>query len=390
MAGWLEKAVIYEIYPKSFYDTKGDGTGDLQGIIEKLDYVVSLGCNGVCLSPLFVSEAEREEDIIKDYCTVIPCCGSNKDMKRLIEAAKARHLKVFLTLTSLKSAEAVKKIMEFWLGAGVEGFKLDMTDTAKEDIPPLLSDIELFLKTEHPEAFLVPHILNMPKSKTRFDGGIINKVRASGKLLCTPTGSPYAPRMSYGRTKRQSEMILTCVFSLPGIPVVYYGDEIGLKYAETDDENKKGFLKGSVMPMQWSDEKNAGFSSAEKSKLFLAPYPEEGFPGVKEQNEDPNSLLSFTKHLIAMRRVNPAMGNFADFKILAGTNGKLPYMFLRFCPQQKIIVAFNPEEKENSAEIPLSPSYNFLLRRGGVEIKQDGEKPEITMSPQSFAIVSYI
>lgn len=230
----------------------------------------------------------------------------------------------------------------------------------------------------------------MPKSKTRFDGGIINKVRASGKLLCTPTGSPYAPRMSYGRTKRQSEMILTCVFSLPGIPVVYYGDEIGLKYAETDDENKKGFLKGSVMPMQWSDEKNAGFSSAEKSKLFLAPYPEEGFPGVKEQNEDPNSLLSFTKHLIAMRRVNPAMGNFADFKILAGTNGKLPYMFLRFCPQQKIIVAFNPEEKENSAEIPLSPSYNFLLRRGGVEIKQDGEKPEITMSPQSFAIVSYI
>lgn len=165
MAGWLEKAVIYEIYPKSFYDTKGDGTGDLQGIIEKLDYVVSLGCNGVCLSPLFVSEAEREEDIIKDYCTVIPCCGSNKDMKRLIEAAKARHLKVFLTLTSLKSAEAVKKIMEFWLGAGVEGFKLDMTDTAKEDIPLSFQILSSSLKRSTRKLFSFPIFSICPKAK---------------------------------------------------------------------------------------------------------------------------------------------------------------------------------------------------------------------------------
>ena len=52
MSSWLNDAVFYEIYPQSFYDSNGDGIGDIQGIIEKLPYVKSLGCNGIWLNPI--------------------------------------------------------------------------------------------------------------------------------------------------------------------------------------------------------------------------------------------------------------------------------------------------------------------------------------------------
>ena len=55
LAAWLNDAVFYEIYPQSFYDTNADGIGDIPGIIEKLDYVRSLGCNAIWINPCFDS-----------------------------------------------------------------------------------------------------------------------------------------------------------------------------------------------------------------------------------------------------------------------------------------------------------------------------------------------
>ena len=98
MASWLDKAVLYEIYPQSFYDTNSDGIGDLQGIIERLDYVASLGCNGIWLNPCFVSPFSDAGYDVSDYCSIAPRYGTNDDMKRLIEAAKARGIKIILDL----------------------------------------------------------------------------------------------------------------------------------------------------------------------------------------------------------------------------------------------------------------------------------------------------
>ena len=53
MAKWLDNAIFYEIYPQSFLDTNGDGIGDFQGIIEKLDYIKELGCNAIWMNPCF-------------------------------------------------------------------------------------------------------------------------------------------------------------------------------------------------------------------------------------------------------------------------------------------------------------------------------------------------
>lgn len=57
MKQWLKDAVFYEIYPQSFYDTNGDGIGDLKGIIEKLDYIKELGCNALWINPCFDSRS---------------------------------------------------------------------------------------------------------------------------------------------------------------------------------------------------------------------------------------------------------------------------------------------------------------------------------------------
>ena len=59
MAKWLDNAIFYEIYPQSFLDTNGDGIGDFQGIIEKLDYIKELGCNAIWMNPCFRSEERR-------------------------------------------------------------------------------------------------------------------------------------------------------------------------------------------------------------------------------------------------------------------------------------------------------------------------------------------
>ena len=67
MKQWLKDAVFYEIYPQSFYDTNGDGIGDLKGIIEKLDYIKELGCNALWINPCFDSPFKDAGYDVRDY-----------------------------------------------------------------------------------------------------------------------------------------------------------------------------------------------------------------------------------------------------------------------------------------------------------------------------------
>ena len=83
MAHWLDTAVFYEIYPQSFRDSNADGMGDINGIIEKLDYVKDLGCDAIWLNPLFESPFGDAGYDISDYYTVAPRYGTNDDLARL-------------------------------------------------------------------------------------------------------------------------------------------------------------------------------------------------------------------------------------------------------------------------------------------------------------------
>ncbi len=95
---WYEHAVIYEIYPRSFQDTNGDGVGDLNGITQRLDYLQSLGVDAIWIAPMYPSPQVDFGYDIANYEAVDPQYGTLADMDRLIAEAKKRHIRVLLDM----------------------------------------------------------------------------------------------------------------------------------------------------------------------------------------------------------------------------------------------------------------------------------------------------
>ena len=96
--GWWKSAVFYQIYPKSFLDTNGDGVGDIPGIISRLDYLQTLGVDGVWLSPVYDSPQADNGYDIADYRAIWPVMGTMADMERLIAEAKKRGISIIMDL----------------------------------------------------------------------------------------------------------------------------------------------------------------------------------------------------------------------------------------------------------------------------------------------------
>ena len=96
--GWWESAVFYQIYPKSFQDTTGSGIGDLQGIISRLDYLQTLGIDGIWLSPVCASPQVDNGYDVSDYCAIDPMFGTMEDMETLIREAKKRNISIIMDL----------------------------------------------------------------------------------------------------------------------------------------------------------------------------------------------------------------------------------------------------------------------------------------------------
>lgn len=95
---WWHDKVAYQIYPKSFYDSNGDGIGDVPGIIEKLDYLKELGVDILWLSPIYKSPLADQGYDISDYYSIDPRFGTMEDMERLIEEAKKRDMYILMDL----------------------------------------------------------------------------------------------------------------------------------------------------------------------------------------------------------------------------------------------------------------------------------------------------
>lgn len=95
---WLDDAVFYEIYPQSFKDSNGDGIGDFNGIIEKMDYVKDLGCTAIWMNPCFKSPFGDAGYDVSDYLDTAPRYGTNEDLKRLFSEAHKRGMHILLDL----------------------------------------------------------------------------------------------------------------------------------------------------------------------------------------------------------------------------------------------------------------------------------------------------
>ena len=103
---WWRDAVIYQIYPRSFADSNGDGYGDLPGAITKLPYLKDLGVDAVWLSPFYLSPMADAGYDVADYKEVDPLFGQTSDAKRLIDEAHAQGIRVFIDLVPNHTSDA--------------------------------------------------------------------------------------------------------------------------------------------------------------------------------------------------------------------------------------------------------------------------------------------
>ena len=102
---WWHRTVGYQIYPKSFQDTNGDGIGDLQGVIRHLDEIAALGANVIWLCPVFPSPMADNGYDVSDYMDIDPCFGNMDDMKELIAKAKERGIRILMDLVANHSSD---------------------------------------------------------------------------------------------------------------------------------------------------------------------------------------------------------------------------------------------------------------------------------------------
>lgn len=109
---WWQTAVIYQIYPRSFQDSNGDGIGDLRGIINRLDYLKELGITAIWLSPVYQSPNDDNGYDISDYRAIMPEFGTMEDMEELIDQADKRDIKIIMDLVVNHTSDEHKWFIE--------------------------------------------------------------------------------------------------------------------------------------------------------------------------------------------------------------------------------------------------------------------------------------
>ncbi len=287
-------------------------------------------------------------------------------------------------------------IMEFWLSLGADGFRVDMASSLIKNDPDgsgiraFWQEIRQMFDEKHPECVLISewsyptkaiaagfHMdflihFNLPaytklfraepgrNVSDQFGGHSFFQKDGNGSLddfltdylreydatkgkgyISIPTGNHDMPRISVQRTKRELEVVYAFLMTMPSVPFVYYGDEIGLPYRADLPSKEGGFNRtGARTPMQWADGKNAGFSEADADKLYL-PVDEHGV-NVAEQLADENSLLHTMQKLIALRKSSPALCADGEIEFVNRRHNGYPLVYRRWLGSEEYLVCINP------------------------------------------------
>jgi maltose alpha-D-glucosyltransferase/alpha-amylase len=191
-----------------------------------------------------------------------------------------------------------------------------------------------------------------------------------------------APLMSNNR--RRIELLNSLLFSFPGTPIVYYGDEIGM-----GDNVYLGDRNGVRTPMQWTNDRNARFSRADPARLYspVIMDPIYGYQGlnVEAQERDDSSLLQWMKNMIGLRKLFPALG-VGSLRFLEPENRKV-LAYLRQHENDAILCVANLSRSAQPVELDLSPFAGFVPIEvvGYTEFPIIGERPYfLTLGPYGF------
>ncbi len=322
--------------------------------------------------------------------------------------------------------EWLKRVMRFWLDRGADGFRVDMADSLvkndgdrneKPATSELWRDIRAMLDKEYPDCVLVsewsdpqaaragfhvdfmlenagdPYNLlvrgdKSGKRRAYFDpaGGDAKafadgfsdwykQVEGAGGSIGLITCNHDTPRLAPVYSHEQLKLIYATLFTLPGVPFVYYGDELGMKYIADLPSVECGFDRtGSRTPMQWSMEKNAGFSNAEQT--FLPTFADKQ-TNVVAQQKDKKSLLNFFKEFFAFRRAHKEFIN-GGLEFLHAV-GSEPLVYKRGA----LTVAVNPRKTKQTAPVTLPPKVKAIFSVGK---EAKAQKTCIALPPLSFTV----
>ena len=191
-----------------------------------------------------------------------------------------------------------------------------------------------------------------------------------------------APLMDGGR--HQIELMHSLLFTLPGSPVLYYGDEIGM-----GDNVHLGDRNGVRTPMQWTGDRNAGFSRANPSALYqpviLDPIYNYQAVNVEAQNGSPTSLLNWLRKLIQIRRRHKVFGR-GSLEFLSHGNRRV-VAYLRRLQDQIVLIVNNLSRYPQAVELDLSPFAGMIPveMTGKSAFPAIGDRPyAVTLGPHGF------
>src|SRR5262245_17180660 len=484
---WFKDAIIYEIHIRAFQDSTNDGIGDINGVIDRLDYLSDLGITAIWLLPFYPSPLKDGGYDIADYTDVHQHYGTRDDFARLLQEAHRRGIRVITELvlnhtsadhpwfqaarrapagsperdfyvwsdTPARYADtriifkdyetsnwawdpvarayywhrfyvhqpdlnfdnpavhdALFRVIDFWLEMGVDGLRLDAVpylyeregtscenlDETHAFLKRLRVDIDgkfknrmllaeanqwppdaaayfgagdechmnfhfplmprMFMALETEDSFPIINILKrtprIPEScqwatfLRNHDELTLEMVTDEDRdTMYRGYAAERAARINLGirrrlapllGVRRKIELMTALLLSLPGTPVLYYADEIGM-----GDNIYLGDRDGVRTPMQWSSDRNGGFSRANPQKLYLPTIidPEYHYEAinVEAQQNNPASLLWWMKRLLAKRKAYKLFGR-GTIEFVTGDNPRV-LAFVREYEGESVLVVAN-------------------------------------------------
>jgi maltose alpha-D-glucosyltransferase/alpha-amylase len=350
--------------------------------------------------------------------------------------------------------EELKRVVRFWMDMGADGFRADMAGalvksdnvegndqffrSQEEGTKSFWREIRQIFDQEYPQGFMVSEwsyplsaldgcfhvdfhhwfdgyndllqkeswrILNGHSTGHSFfdrdgEGNIANFLRKyldqyqatrEKGYISLPLGNHDLARLANKRTDDELESIFAFLLTMPGVPFIYYGNEIGMRQLTSDLPHVEGAYKpraGARTPMQWSREPNAGFSSAAPERLYLPVDGAADFPNVAEQAGDPQSLLNRVRRLIQMRKQEKALAAYAGFTPLFARDNAYPFIYARAAGDEAVLVILNPAGRAAQAEFEcnLDLSAKKLLAGREVELDVNGDVFTVSVPAQSYAV----
>ena len=216
----------------------------------------------------------------------------------------------------------------------------------------------------------------------------LEKLKDLDGYLSVVSGNHDLGRIRQGRSLREMRVVHTFLFTMPGVPFLYYGDEIGMDYVHGIGNHEGSYNRGgSRTPMQWASGSSAGFSEAAPEKFYLPIDPAPDRPDVAGQESDPDSLLHLVRKLIALRRSSEALSTRGGFKVLSAENHGYPLVYERTGADGSYVIAVNPSECSAEADFAVPcAGFEELIRTGDAAVSTVPGSHRIVMGPVSAVI----